>query len=145
MIKRLIALCLKNRVLVLAAACFLLAAGIFAFENIPIEAFPDVSPTQVNVITQLPGAAPEEVEKLVTLPIERAMNGISGMTDQYSTSMFALSSVTLTFADGVDNYFARDQVIQALQNVTLPSGVQPSIAPLSDPLGEVYRYILEPP
>jgi cobalt-zinc-cadmium resistance protein CzcA len=145
MLQRLISLSVKNRLIVLAVASFLLAAGVYAFRNIPVEAFPDVNDTQVVIITQVPGSAPEEVEKLVTLPIEREMNGIPHMSGQYSRTMFGLSQVTLIFEDGVSDYFARAQVLEHLQNVTLPTGIQASIAPLENSLGEVYRYVLEAP
>ncbi|MBU6270867.1 MAG: CusA/CzcA family heavy metal efflux RND transporter [Betaproteobacteria bacterium] len=145
MLDRLITFALQQRVFVLVLTGVLVAAGWVAMNNLPIEAFPDVQDVQVQVVTQLPGLAPEEVERSVTLPIEREMSGVPRQTQLRSVSITGLSIVTLTFAEGTDDYFARQQVLEKLGNVTLPPGVQPQLAPLSTAVGEVYRYVLEAP
>jgi cobalt-zinc-cadmium resistance protein CzcA len=117
-----------------------------AVSNLPVEAFPDVQDVQVQIITQAPGQAPEEVERSVTLPVERGMSGVPGLMQMRSVSMTGLSVVTLTFSEHTDDYFARQQVMEHLQDdVTLPPGVQPGLAPLSTAVGEIYRYIIDAP
>jgi cobalt-zinc-cadmium resistance protein CzcA len=145
MLEKLITFALQQRVFVLAGTGILLVAGWQAVENLPIEAFPDVQDVQVQIVTQAIGQAPEEVERSITLPIEREMSGVPNMTQLRSVSITGLSVVTLTFADRTDDYFARQQVMEKLQNVTLPAGAQPSLAPLSTAVGEVYRYVLDVP
>ena len=136
---------LRQRGFVLILTALLLGFGIYAFEQLPIEAFPDVQDVQVQIITQIAGQAPEEIERVVTLPIEREMSGVPGLIQIRSVSLTGLSIVTLTFADGTQDYFARQQVLEKLQTVTLPAGVQPSLAPLTTAVGEIYRYVLEAP
>lgn len=145
MLARFIDAVLAQRVLVLFLTGCLAAVGWHALDDLPIEAFPDVQDVQVQVVTQLPGQAAEEVERVVTLPIERELSGVPRQTQLRSVSIGGLSVVTLTFADGTDDYFARQQVTERLQNVVLPNGVQPSLAPLSTAVGEIYRYVLEAP
>jgi heavy metal efflux system protein len=136
---------LRQRVFVMIAAGLLAGFGIYAFRQLPIEAFPDVQDVQVQVITQINGQAPEEMERVVTLPIELEMSGVPNLTQVRSVSITGLSIVTLTFADGTPDYFARQQVLEKLQTVSLPPGVQPSLAPLTTAVGEIYRYVLEAP
>src|SRR5512142_473328 len=145
MLDKLISFALKQRVFVLAAALVLIVVGWNAVENMPIEAFPDVQDVQVQIVTQAPGQAPEEVERSITLPIEREMSGVPRMTQLRSVSITGLSVVTLTFSDKTDDYFARQQVMEKLQNVTLPPGAQPGLAPLTNAVGEVYRYVIDAP
>ena len=145
MLERLVTFALSQRLFVIAATLVLIAAGSYAVLNLPIEAFPDVQDVQVNIVTQAPGQAPEEVERSISLPIEREMNGVPRMTQLRSVSITGLSIVTLTFADNTDDYFARQQVTEKLQNVTLPPGTQPSLAPLTTAVGEIYRYVFEAP
>jgi heavy metal efflux system protein len=145
MLNKLIDFVLAQRVFVLILTAALAAFGIRAFGNLPIEAFPDVQDVQVQIVTQYPGQAPEEVERAVTLPIEREMSGVPHQTQLRSVTISGLSVVTLTFADGTDDYFARQQVLEKLQNVTLPPGLQPGLAPLTTAVGEVLRYIVEAP
>ena len=145
MLEKIITFSLQQRVFVLAGTLVLLIAGWQAIENLPIEAFPDVQDVQVEIDTLAPGQAPEEVERSVTLPIEREMSGVPHMTQLRSVSITGLSVVTLTFSDNTDDYFARQQTMEKLQNVTLPPGVQPGLAPLTNAVGEVYRYVLEAP
>jgi len=145
MLAKFIDLVLRQRVAVLFLTACLAAVGWHALDDLPIEAFPDVQDVQVQVVTQLPGQAAEEVERVLTLPIERELSGVPRQTQVRSVSIGGLSVITLTFADGTDDYFARQQVLERLQNVTLPAGVQPALAPLSTAVGEVFRYVLEVP
>ena len=145
MLEKLITFALQQRVFVLAGAFVILIAGWQAIENLPVEAFPDVQDVQVQIDTLVPGQAPEEVERTVTMPIEREMSGVPHMTQLRSVSITGLSEVILTFSDHTDDYFARQQVMEKLQNVNFPPGIQPSLAPLTNAVGEVYRYVLDTP
>src|SRR5881296_1191879 len=128
--------------LILLTALFV-AGGFAAFQSLPIEAFPDVTDVQVSVITLFQGHAPEEVEKQVTIPLEVALSGLPHAVRMFSHTRFGLSCIYITFDDQADNYFARQQVLERLQGVELPPGVQPGLGPLSSPIGEIYRYVLE--
>jgi heavy metal efflux system protein len=145
MMEKLINFALQQRGFIWVLVVALTIAGIHALQNLPIEAFPDVQDVQVQVITQLPGQAPAEIERTVTLPIEREMSGVPYLTQLRSVSITGLSVVTLTFSDKADDYFVRQQVLEKLQNVNLPTGIQPTLAPLSNAVGEIYRYILDVP
>lgn len=145
MLEKLITFALRQRVFVLSGAVVLLVVGWRAVDNLPVEAFPDVQDVQVQIDTLAPGMAPEEVERSVTLPIEREMSGTPHLTQLRSVSIIGLSEVILTFSDNTDDYFARAQVLEHLQNVTLPPGVQPSLAPMTNAVGEIYRYVLDTP
>jgi cobalt-zinc-cadmium resistance protein CzcA len=118
-------------------------AGIYSFKTLPIEAFPDVTDIQVTVVTLFPGHAAEEVEKQVTIPLEIALSGLPHSVRVFSHTQFGLSSTYITFDDEVDNYFARQQVLERLQSVDLPDGIHPDLAPLSSPIGEIYRIYLK--
>jgi cobalt-zinc-cadmium resistance protein CzcA len=142
MIDALVRKALQYRLGVLAALVLLIGFGSYAFSRLPIEAYPDVADTWVQVITQWPGHASEEVERQVSLPIELEMNGVPHMTQLRSTSIFGLSVVTLIFEDGTDSYFARQQVLERLADVKLPKDVETGLGPLSSPIGEVYRFVL---
>lgn len=145
MLNKLIEFVLTQRVFVLVMTAALCAFGYRAVSNLSIEAFPDVQDTQVIIVTQYPGQAPEEVERTVTLPIEREMSGVPRQTQLRSVTIAGLSVVTLTFADGTDDYFARQQVLEKLQGVTLPLGLSPTLAPLTTAVGEIFRYVVEAP
>jgi heavy metal efflux system protein len=145
MLEKIITFALHQRMFVLVGTFVLIIAGWQAIENLPIEAFPDVQDVQVQIVTQALGQAPEEVERSITLPIEREMSGVPRMTQLRSVSITGLSVITLTFSDRTDDYFARQQVLEKLQNVSLPPDVQPGLAPLTNAVGEVYRYVLEVP
>ena len=145
MLERLITFSITQRVFVLVACIALLAFGVRAVGNLPIEAFPDVQDVQVQIVTQYRGQAPEEVERAVSLPIEIGMAGTPRMTQVRSVSITGLSVVTLTFADDTNDYFARQQVMERLANINLPAGVQPALGPLATAVGEIYRYVLEVP
>ena len=145
MIHRIVQAALRQRFLVLMLTVFITAAGIESFRRMPVDAYPDLSPPMVEIITQWPGHASEEMERLVTLPIEVEMNGVPHMTVMRSITLYGLSDVRLTFDEDVDSYFARQVVFERLGGVALPSGVTPSMAPLFSPSGLVYRYVLESP
>ncbi len=145
MLNKLIDFVLTQRVFVLVLTVALVVFGYRALTNLPIEAFPDVQDVQVQIITQYPGQAPEEVERTVTLPIEREMSGVPQQIQLRSVTITGLSVITLTFQDGTDDYFARQQVLEKLQNVTLPTGIQPGLAPLTTAVGEIFRYVVEAP
>src|SRR5512136_1632658 len=126
-------------------AVALIGVGYWAFLQLKIEAYPDISDTQTVVITLYPGHAAEEVEQQVTVPIERALNSTPNVIARRSRTIFGLSVVELTFAYGTDDYFARQVVLERLRDVTLPDGVAPTLGPLSTPIGELYRYTLAAP
>jgi len=133
---------LRNRVAVFFFTLVVIVAGVAAFRGLTIEAFPDPTDTQVNVITLFPGQPTEEIERQIGLPIERALNGTPGLARLRNLSLFGLSFVTLTFEDGVDPLFARSQVLERLRDAELPDGVTPELGPLATPIGEIYRYTL---
>jgi len=145
MIHRVVQFALRQRFMVLTLTLFVVAAGALSFQRMPVDAYPDLSPPMVELITQWPGHASEEVERLVTLPLELAMNGVPNMVVMRSITLYGLSDVRLTFEDNVDPYFARQVVFERLSDAQLPSGVMPSLAPLFSPSGLVYRYVLESP
>jgi heavy metal efflux system protein len=145
MIHRIVQSALQQRFLVLMLVVFIAIGGTFSFQRMPVDAYPDLSPPMVEVITQWPGHAAEEVERLVTLPTEVEMNGVPKMEIQRSISLYGLSDVILTFDEDTDDYFARQVVFQRLSEVTYPAGVTPGLAPLSSPSGLVYRYVLQSP
>ncbi|MEO8896483.1 MAG: efflux RND transporter permease subunit, partial [Rhizomicrobium sp.] len=134
---------LRQPLLVVLMTLILLGAGIRAVDRLPVDAYPDLSPPRAEFITQWPGHAAEEVERLITVPVERGMNGIPRMTALRSISLYGLSDVIMTFEDGTDSYFARQQALNNLPGVSLPSGVTPSLSPLSSPSGLIYRYVLQ--
>jgi len=142
MFERLVSFSLKNRTAVLFIAVVVLIAGYLSFRDLTIEAFPDPTDTQVTIITIFEGQPAEEVERQLGLPLERALNGTPDMTRLRNLSMFGLSQVTLTFRDGTDGLWARQQVLERLRDVELPQGVTPSLGPYATPIGEVYRYTL---
>ena len=145
MIHRFVQFALQQRFLVLMLVLFIAIGGAVSFQRMPVDAYPDLSPPMVEVITQWPGHAAEEVERLVTLPTEVEMNGVPKMEIQRSISLYGLSDVILTFDEDTDDYFARQVVFQRLSEVTYPTGVAPGLAPLSSPSGLVYRYVLQSP
>ena len=145
MVHHIVQFALKQRFLVLMLVAFITAAGIMSFERMPVDAYPDLSPPMVEIITQWDGHAAEEIERLVTLPIEVEMNGVPQLVVMRSISLYGLSDVILTFEDDTDNYFARQVAFERLSDVTLPTGVTPSLAPLFSPSGLVYRYVIESP
>ncbi|HET7103077.1 MAG TPA: efflux RND transporter permease subunit, partial [Terracidiphilus sp.] len=145
MIHRIVQFALRQRPLILLLVALITVAGIIAFHRMPVDAYPDLSPPVVEIITQWPGHAAEEVERLVTVPTEVEMNGVPRLSVMRSISLYGLSDVILTFNEGTDSYLAREVVFQRLSDVTYPQGVTPTLAPLSSPSGLVYRYVLESP
>jgi heavy metal efflux system protein len=145
MIHHIVQFALRQRFLVLMVTLLVVVAGAESFRRMPVDAYPDLSPPMVELITQWPGHAAEEVERLTTLPIELAMNGTPNLKVMRSISLYGLSDVILTFDDNTDAYFARQVVFERLSDATLPTGVSPSMAPLFSPSGLVYRYVIESP
>src|SRR4030095_3582909 len=134
---------LRNKAAVLALTAVVAVWGWLSFRELTVEAFPDPTETQVQVITLYPGQPAEEVERQLGLPLERALNGTPGLGRLRNLSLFGLSFVTLTFLDGVEGQAARVQVLERLRAVELPEGVIPQLGPFATPIGEVYRYTLE--
>ncbi len=134
---------LQNRGIVVAFVLVLLAAGIYAYKNLALEAYPDVSNMQVRIITQVPGKAAEEVERLVTIPLEKELNGIPHAEPPRSVSIFGLSVVTVIFDDGIPSFMARALVHEKMDQADLPSNVSPQLDPDASPVGEIYRYTVE--
>ncbi len=143
MIAKLLRLALQQRFLSVLLGLALVGLGIWAFTQLSIEAYPDISDTQVVVITLFPGHAAEEIEQQVSVPIERALNSVPNVIARRSRTIFGLSVVELTFEYGTNDYFARQVVLEKLRDAALPQGVTPTLGPLSTPIGELYRYTLE--
>jgi cobalt-zinc-cadmium resistance protein CzcA len=145
MIKGILIFSMSNRWIVVMLSIALMGIGAYSFEQLKIEAYPDIADTNVIVITKFNGRAAEEVEQQVTIPIERVLNNVPHVTDRRSRTIFGLSVVQLNFDENVTDYFARQQVFERLPAADLPGGVQPSIAPLTTAVGEIYRYVVEGP
>ena len=145
MTERLIALALRFRVAVIAITLLLVGVGVWALGNLNVDAFPDLTPNQVQVITVAPGLSPNEVENLVSYPMETAMMGLPRTRGVRSISKAGISVVTVSYDDDVDMYFARAQVTQRMQDATgnLPAGVQSQLGPPATPMGEVFQYLVE--
>jgi len=143
MVARLVSFALKQRFLIVIASLALMVYGALSFQNLPIDAYPDLSPPHVEVVTQWPGHAAEEVERLVTIPIEIEMNGIPQLDSLRSISLYGLSSVQMNFEYGSNPYFVREQAFERVGQASLPSGLQPSLSPLFSPSGLIYRYVLQ--
>src|ERR1041385_5332484 len=142
MIRRLVSIAIDQPLAIVMLLVIFVAAGVAAFRSLPVEAFPDVTDVQVTVITLFPGHAPEEVEKQATIPLEIGLSGLPNAIRMFSHTQFGLSYIILTFDDNANDYFARQQVLERLQGIELPTGVEPQLAPLSTAIGEVYRYRL---
>ncbi|WP_130620902.1 efflux RND transporter permease subunit [Dyella amyloliquefaciens] len=140
---RVVSASLGQPFLVLLMALLLIGAGAHSLQRLPVDAYPDLSPPIVEIITQWPGHAAEEVERLITVPVELGMNGVPKTTTTRSISLYGLSDVILTYQTGTDNNFARQEVFNRLGDLSLPSGVAPSVSPLSAPSGLIYRYVLQ--
>ena len=142
-VKNIISFSLKNRFLVFFSTAILIIAGVWSYIKTPLEAFPDVTNTQIIVVTQWNGRSAEEVERFVSIPIEVAMNSVQRKTSVRSISMFGLSVMKIIFEDDVEDFFARQQVNNLLRNVNLPQGVEPDVQPPYGPTGEIFRYTLK--
>ena len=145
MIARLVSFALRQPFLVITAALALMVWGILSFQKLPIDAYPDLSPPHVELITQWPGHASEEIERLVTIPLEIEMNGIPSLDSLRSISLYGLSSIEMNFDYGADPYFVREQAFERMSNAQLPAGVTPVVSPLYSPSGLIYRYVLQSP
>lgn len=145
MIKNLLIFSLRNRWLIVGISLALMIGGYYSFTQLKVEAYPDIADTNVIIVAQYQGRAAEEVEQQVTIPIERAIQNTPNVLDRRSRTIFGLSVVQLTFKDGTDDYFARQQVMEGLATAELPDGVTPELAPLSTAVGEIFRYVVEAP
>lgn len=145
MIEKIIRFAISRRMPMIAIFCILAVAGVVAWKGLSIDAYPDISDTTVQVVTQIPGLAAEEIEQQITIPVERALNGIAGLNTMRSKNSFGLSTVVLVFDDDIDDYWARQRVNERLVGLDLPYGAVPELNPLTSPTGEIYRYIVESP
>src|SRR5580704_5189785 len=143
MIDQFVEFCLHRRIAVIVMAVLLSLFGIYAWETLNVEAYPDLGDVSAQVTTQMPGLAAEEVEQLITVPLEREINGTPGLLLMRSSSTFGLSLITVLFRDGYEDYFARQRLLERIAQTTLPAGASPSLDPVSGPGGEIYRYTLE--
>ncbi|PRB03851.1 CusA/CzcA family heavy metal efflux RND transporter [Chryseobacterium sp. MYb7] len=141
--KKLLTISIQKRWLMLALFLLLGFFGYYSWTRLSIEAYPDIADVTSQVVTQVPGLAAEEVEQQITIPLERSLNGLPGMHVMRSKSTFGLSIITMVFDDGIDDYWARQRIQERLTEVELPYGAQPGLDPLTSPIGEVYRYIIE--
>lgn len=142
MIKRIVDFALTQPLMVWLALALFIGGGLTAFQQLPVEAFPDVSDTQANIITLYPGRAAEEVERQVTIPIEIALSGLPNTVRVFSHTQFGLSFIIVTFNDKPNDQTVRQQVLERLRGADLPDGVQPDLAPLSTAIGEIFRFRL---
>ena len=145
MIEKLVTFAIRNRALIIILFCALGIGGVLAWTGLSIDAYPDISDTTVQIVTQMPGLAAEEMEQQITVPVERAVNGIPGLNTMRSKNSFGLSTVILVFDDGIDDYWARQRVNERLTGLDLPYEATPELNPLTAPTGEIYRYIVESP
>src|ERR1700731_2255638 len=145
MIARIVSFALAQRFITIAAALALMVWGAISFRNLPIDAYPDLSPPHVEIITQWPGHAAEEMEGLISIPLEVEMNGIPRMEALRSISLYGPSRVEMNFEYQTDPSFAREQAFERMANATLPTGITPGVSPLFSPSGLIYRYVLVSP
>jgi cobalt-zinc-cadmium resistance protein CzcA len=145
MINRIVSFALAQRFIVIVAMICLAVWGIVSFQNLPIDAYPDLSPPRVQIVSQWPGHAAEEVERLITIPLEVEMNGIPKLDALRSISLYGLSSITMNFQYDTDPYFAREQAFERIPDAQVPAGVSPGMSPLFSPSGLIYRYVLQSP
>src|ERR1700678_281910 len=143
MIDKFVTFCLHRRLAVIVLAALAGAFGVYAWETLSVEAYPELGDIASQVTTQIPGLAAEEVEQLITVPLERAINGTPGMILMRSQSTFGLSLITVLFKDGYDDYWVRQRLDERISQAVLPAGAAPSTDPVSGPGGEIYRYTLE--
>jgi len=143
MIDSFVAVCLQRRVAVIILAVLLSAFGAYAWHTLSVEAYPDLGDVAAQVSTQVPGLAAEEVEQLITVPLERQINGTPGLLLMRSSSTFGLSLITVLFRDGYEDYWARQRLLERIGQATLPPGASPTLDPVAGPAGEIYRYTLE--
>ncbi len=143
MIRKLLGFALNQRLTTITIVIAVIIGGIWSWIQLKKDAYPDIGDTQVEIITTYPGQAAQDVEQQVTLPLERALNGVPKVIDRRSKTIFGLSVIDLTFEDGTNDYFARQQVLEKLNDAVLPDGVQPSLGPLTGPVDEIFRYVIQ--
>src|SRR6201984_2740895 len=143
MIDRFVEFCLRRRIAVIVIALLLAVFGLYAWETPPVEASPELGDVAAQVTTQVPGLAAEEVEQLITVPLEREINGTPGLLLMRSESTFGLSLITVLFRDGYEDYWVRQRLLERISQIELPAGASPALAPVAGPGGEIYRYTLE--
>jgi cobalt-zinc-cadmium resistance protein CzcA len=143
MLKKIIFISIHRRGLMFVLFLFLALTGYYAWTQLAVDAYPDIADTTVQIVTQVPGLAAEEIEQQISIPVERAMNGLPGLNVMRSKNTFGLSTVILVFDDGVEDYWARQRVRERLTDVELPYGAVPGLNPLTSPTGEIFRYIIE--
>ncbi len=141
--RKLINMAIHRRGLMFVAFCFVAVIGYYSWTQLAIDAYPDIADVTVQVVTQVPGLAAEEIEQQISIPIERALNGLPGMTVMRSRNSFGISTIILVFEDGVDDYWARQRVQERINDVELPYNAVPGLNPLTSPTGEIFRYVLE--
>jgi cobalt-zinc-cadmium resistance protein CzcA len=142
-IRNIVGFSLKNKFFTFFMVLILVVAGVVSYLNTPIEAFPDVTNTQIIIVTEWNGRSAEEIERFVTIPIEVSMNSVQRKTNVRSITMFGLSVIKIIFEDDVEDFFARQQVNNQLRNVQLPDGIEPEVQPPYGPTGEIFRYVLK--
>ena len=145
MISRIVSFALSQRFVILMAALAVIVWGVISFSRLPIDAYPDLSPPHVEIITQWPGHAAEEIERRISIPLEVEMNGIPKIEALRSISLYGLSALEMNFQYDIDPYFAREQAFERMADATLPDGITPSVSPLFSPSGLIYRYVLVSP
>ncbi|MGH9559788.1 MAG: efflux RND transporter permease subunit, partial [Bryobacteraceae bacterium] len=145
MIARIVSFALAQRFVVIVGALAIVLWGAYSFSKLPIDAYPDLSPPHVEIITQWPGHAAEEVERQISIPLELEMNGIPKIDALRSISLYGLSAIEMNFGYNTDPYFAREQAFERMGDATLPQGVSPGVSPLFSPSGLIYRYVLQSP
>jgi heavy metal efflux system protein len=143
MIDQFVGFCLHRRVPVMVLAALLACFGVYAWETLSVEAYPELGDVAAQVTTQMPGLAAEEVEQLITVPLERQINGTPGLLLMRSSSTFGLSLITVLFRDGYEDYWARQRLLERINQAVLPAGASPGLDPVAGPGGEIYRYTLE--
>jgi cobalt-zinc-cadmium resistance protein CzcA len=143
MINKIVGICLRKRFVVIMVAILLAVFGYYSWTQMAVEAYPDIGDVTAQVVTQAPGLAAEEIEQQITIPLERALAGTPGLVNMRSSSTFGLSIIPIIFRDGADDYWERQRVLENISQVSLPSGIQPTLLPLTGPTGEIYRYTLE--
>ena len=143
MIDQFVGFCLHRRVAIIILAVLLSGFGVYAWETLSVEAYPELGDVAAQVTTQIPGLAAEEVEQLVTVPLERQINGTPGLLLMRSSSTFGLSLITVLFRDGYEDYWARQRLTERINQAVLPAGATPTLDPVAGPGGEIYRYTLE--
>src|SRR5271170_2299226 len=143
MIDQFVAFCLRSRVAIIVLAVLLAGFGVYAWETLSVEAYPELGDVAAQVTSQIPGLAAEEVEQLITVPLERQINGTAGLLLMRSSSTFGLSLITVLFRDGYEDYWARQRLTERINQAVLPAGATPTLDPVAGPGGEIYRYTLE--